>query len=634
MQAKCEMLVDRLYIKNYRCFGDAPSIVEFSESGLTALIGPNNVGKSTVLRALEILLGDKWPSGRFSEEDFHNNELGNDIVLASTFVNAIDINVGGHAFPIKGVVVRARHIPTGYGESSIDVDYQLIESTHNLDSLNFEDLDIAVYRLKDGRKGTYVINVGQEIRNQLPIVITVPLIKLQSEQPTNKWGVLGRMLQKVENEFVKKEADRKAFEEKIKDAVRMLRIPEFAEIESSIKTFWDHMRPTNLTGTDLRFLDYEPWQYYRQFKLSIDQNGKDVPIETLGEGVQRLAIIALYRTYLRKHGRHEKAILLVEEPESYLHPQARRTLFHILKQAIMEEESVEGQIIYTTHSEDFIEGGNFDDIAVFSHSHDDSCVAVRHITEAALKAHTIALGQPATEVSNQHIHYRLIETVSQGLKESLFTDKAIIVEGPSEVELFRFFSSAEKEQIGIVSAGGKSNIPAIYSFLTAFAVPCLVVVDRDSEKPERTNEDNNKIVKMLGQEKADVPDETRVEISPEELNGVEDGEWFQKGRLLVFGRNLETVLSKKISGWAGLLNSLRESFNLPTERTKPGPRDIQALGLIYSGNDSGNAELKGKIGTAKSDLDQFHEKLDEFIAQETRTPELLTPGDSEGNEEH
>lgn len=628
------MLVDKLYIKNYRCFGATPAIVEFSKSGLTALIGPNNVGKSTVLRVLEILLGDRWPSGRFSEEDFHNNELQNDIVLACTFSNQMNLNVKSQAVLIKGVVVRAKHLPTGYGESSIDVDYRLFESNNNLSALNFEDLDIAVYRMRDGSKGDYPIYVGQEIRNQLPIVITVPLIKLQSEQPTNKWGVLGRMLQKVENEFVERKTDKESFEEKIKDAVKMLRTEEFDEIESSIKTFWDKMRPTNLTGTELRFLDYEPWRYYRQFKLSIDQNGKDVPIETLGEGVQRLAIIALYRTYLKKHGRHERAILLVEEPESYLHPQARRTLFHILKQAITEEESVEGQIIYTTHSEDFIEGGNFDDIVIFSRSHDNSCVAVRRISEVALKAHTIALGQPATEVSDQHIHYRLIETISQGLKESLFTHKAVIVEGPSEVELFRFFSSAEKEQIGIVSAGGKSNIPAIYSFLTAFGVPCLVVIDRDSEKAERTDEDNGKIVRILNQENADIPDETKVEISLEELNGVEDSELFSRGHLLVFGKNLETVLSKKVFGWAGLLNSLRESFNLPAERNKPGPRDIQALGLVYTGIASGNAELKEKVRTATSDLRQFHERLDEFIVQEVRRPQLLTPEDSESNKEY
>lgn len=40
------MIIDKLYIKNYRCFGEPPTIIEFSKSGLTGLIGPNNIGKA------------------------------------------------------------------------------------------------------------------------------------------------------------------------------------------------------------------------------------------------------------------------------------------------------------------------------------------------------------------------------------------------------------------------------------------------------------------------------------------------------------------------------------------------------------------------------------------------------------
>jgi len=619
------MFINKLFIKNYRCFGETTTVIEFSKSGLTALIGPNNSGKSTILKILDLLLGDKYPSGRFSEDDFHNNELNKDIVLACTFTKEIYIEVKDYKIPIVGVVVRAKHIPTGYGESSIDVDYRLLESENDIENLDFENLDIATYRTKYGR-GDNPIYIGQEIKNQLPIVITVPLVKLQTEQPTNKWSVLGRILQKVENEFTRNRNRKRSFEEKIKEAVKILRIGEFNEIEKYIQTFWNKMKPTNLTGTELKFLDYEPWRYYRQFKLSMRQNDKDVPVETLGEGVQRLAIIALYRTYLKKHGRNERAILLIEEPESYLHPQARKTLFRILRQAIKNEKDVEGQIIYTTHSENFIDCGSFDDIVIFSRK--DNGVEVRHTDEEALKNHTMALGQPESEICDQHIHYRLIETISQGLKEALFTHKAVIVEGPSEIELFKFFSDAENEQIGIISAGGKSNIPAIYSFLTAFGVPCLIVIDRDGtdNDQEKNRKDNIKIVKALTQNNALTPDDTKVDISLDEIEKIEDGEIFLKGRLLVFGKNLEAVLSKKISNWSELLKLLRKTFNLPAQKSKPGPRDIQALGLSYNGEYNNTSELRKKVEELRPVLDKLREKLNEFIKQEiVDNPKLLEP---------
>jgi putative ATP-dependent endonuclease of the OLD family len=622
------MFIDKLYIKNYRCFRDTPTIIEFSKSGLTALIGPNNVGKSTVLKILDILFGDKWPSGRFSEDDFNNNELSKDIILAGTFIKEIKIVIKDYALPVKGVVVRARSLSTGYGESSIDVDYRLLESDDNIENLNFETLDIANYRTTYGR-GNNPIYIGQEIKNQLPIVITIPLIKLHTEQPTNKWSVLGRMLQKVENEFVVNIDRKNSFEEKIKEAVGVLRIKEFNEIEKDIQTFWDKIKPANLTGTELKFLEYEPWRYYRQFKLSVKQNNKDVPLETLGEGVQRLAIIALYRTYLKKHGRNERAILLIEEPESYLHPQARKTLFRILRQAIQESEETEGQIIYTTHSENFIDCGYFDDVVILLKQ--DDGVITRHLNDETLKKHTISLGQPQSGICDQHIHYRLIEAVSQGLKEALFTNKSVIVEGPSEIELFKFFSDVEEEQIGIISAGGKSNIPSIYSFLTAFGVPCLVVMDKDSEgrDKERNETDNTKIVNILSQVKALIPDSTKINISLDEIERIKDGEIFPKSRLLVFCKNLEGILDAKINGWPDILKILRRTFNLPSGKTKLGPRDIRALGLSYRGEYEGNVELSEVIVKSNSCFVKLTKVLNEFIKQEVEIPNLLIPKNEE-----
>lgn len=610
------MFIERLLIRNYRCFGDQPTIIEFSESGLTGLIGPNNVGKSTILKVLEILLGDKWPSGQFSEEDFHNNELNKPIVLACLFTKPIPIEIKTLEIDIVGVVLKAQHLSTGYGESSIDVEYKLLESNANIEDLEFEKLDIATYRYKTGERGDYPIYINQDVKNQLPIVITIPLIKLQAEQPTNKWSVLGRMLLKVERVFTEDREKKNSFEEQIKKVISILRIDEFKNIEEDIQIFWNKMKPLNLSGTDLAFLDYEPWRYYRQFKLSIKQNGKDVPIETLGEGVQRLAIIALYRTYLKKHGRNERAILLIEEPESYLHPQARMNLFKVLKQAIQEKTETEGQIIFTTHSEDFIDCGAFDDVVIFAKKEVE--IEVRHVNEGSLKKHTIALGQPEGQISNQHIYYRSIEVTSEGLKEALFTHKAIIVEGPSEVELLRFLSDAEKEQIGIVSAGGKSNIPAIFTFLTAFGIPCMIITDQD----EQHNGDNQKIVNILSQVNTKYTDCTRLNINMGEINSVQDGEIYVNNRLMVFGKNLEKVLEKKISNWTELLQLLRKAFNLPTT-DKEGPRDYQALGFAYNGEFNGNEDLQRLMVIIKPKLKELSEEFNKFIKQKTVRPNLL-----------
>ena len=81
-----------------------------------------------------------------------------------------------------------------------------------------------------------------------------------------------------------------------------------------------------------------------------------------------MAVIALYRSYLNAHSRSQKAILLIEEPESYLHPQARSVVYQTLRKAVEKENGVEGQIVYTTHSSDFLDCAFFEEIAIFSES--------------------------------------------------------------------------------------------------------------------------------------------------------------------------------------------------------------------------------------------------------------------------
>ncbi len=607
------MFIKRLLIKNYRCFGDEPVIIEFSNSGLTALIGPNNVGKSTILKALDILFGDKWPSSQFNENDFYNNKLSRKIILAAEFNSPIEISYYGENKEVIGLLIEAYHLKTGYGESSVGVDYFLLNTINDFNKCDWE---IAKNKWENE------IRISQDIKNNLPVVITIPLIKLQGEQPSNKWGVLGRMLQKVERIFSEEDEGKKVeeFEKKISDAVKVLRAPqEFKNIEKDIKTFWGQIKPLNLSGTDLEFLDYEPWRYYRQFKLSVKRHGNKVPLETLGEGVQRLAIIAIYRTYLKRHSRNNRAVLLVEEPESYLHPQARKTLFTVLKQAIKTEDT-EGQIIYTTHSEDFIDCGSFEDIVVLWEENKN--ISVRHVDSTLLRKHTISLGQQKENISDQHIHYSLIETVANGLREALFAPRAVIVEGPSDAEVFHSFSNIDKNQFALVIADGKNNIPSIYTFLTAFGIPCLIVIDRDEANSE--NGINERIIKVLNQSSAQNKDSTAFDISMDDIRKVKNAEIVINNRLLVFGKNLETVLKKEIDDFGDLIENIRTEFNLPSNNPSK-PREIQALGILFKDGDLKDVEFK-LTEKQRAQLILIKDSLDKFIQQEIKErPQLLIP---------
>ena len=72
--------------------------------------------------------------------------------------------------------------------------------------------------------------------------------------------------------------------------------------------------------------------------LSIASNGRYVAIESCGDGVQHLLMIAFYLAIATD------SILLIEEPETHLHPELQRNLMRVLGREL------KGQSIITTHS--------------------------------------------------------------------------------------------------------------------------------------------------------------------------------------------------------------------------------------------------------------------------------------------
>ena len=76
------MRIAKIHIENYKSIKS----LDYEPGPYSVLIGENNAGKSNILKALNLALGDTWPSERsFSDEDFHNHDTANDIVIQVFF---------------------------------------------------------------------------------------------------------------------------------------------------------------------------------------------------------------------------------------------------------------------------------------------------------------------------------------------------------------------------------------------------------------------------------------------------------------------------------------------------------------------------------------------------------------------
>ena len=63
----------KLTIKNFRCIGATPVSIDLDD--IVVLVGPNNVGKSSVLKAYEVIMSEGSTAGHLSIDDFPSGKV-------------------------------------------------------------------------------------------------------------------------------------------------------------------------------------------------------------------------------------------------------------------------------------------------------------------------------------------------------------------------------------------------------------------------------------------------------------------------------------------------------------------------------------------------------------------------------
>jgi predicted ATP-dependent endonuclease of OLD family len=161
-------------------------------------------------------------------------------------------------------------------------------------------------------------------------------------------------------------------------------------------------------------------------------------------------------------------VLMIEEPELFLRPQAQRHLYRLLR----ELAGLRNQVIYSTHAATFLNVSRLEELALVER--DPS--GATHIRRP----------KPLPEAET----FRALSEFDADRSELLLARAALLVEGRTEKLVFPFLFralgyDADSEGISIVECGGKPNIPVIAAVCNAVGVPYLVVHDRDADAGRR-----------------------------------------------------------------------------------------------------------------------------------------------------
>ncbi|RLE45874.1 hypothetical protein DRJ25_05010 [Candidatus Woesearchaeota archaeon] len=430
-------MIKKIHIENFRSI----KTIEFEPKNLCSFIGENNVGKSNILSAIDLLLGEKWPANRLSESDIHNHDESLEVKIQIFFDEPIK-----HEYYRKILEIDGFALKYNFNEGTI---------LYCLDETGGEVLT-------QYGKGLYLNNA---IRGQIPCVFIGVNRNLERELSGSQWTLFGKLLKEIEKEFLEDDNRKYEYQRGMNDINDLLRIESFNRLEGIIE---EHVKKlTGFVDADLRFVEPTILDHYKNLDLIVKESYDFDKFSALvmGAGLQSAIVIALIQAYkeLRKTG----AILLIEEPEVYLHPHARRYFYSLIK-----DLSGEGhQIFYTTHSTEFVDLPNYETICI-----------VRKTASIGTKINQVR-HLPIPEESKEEL--KLLTQFDAARNELFFARKVLLVEGQTErFSLPHLFVLKGIEPdingISVMDVGGKENLVFFIKILKSFSIPFVVLHDEDS----------------------------------------------------------------------------------------------------------------------------------------------------------
>lgn len=372
------MRLEKLILKNFRSYS---SIVEIPISNLTTLIGKNDIGKSTILEALEIYFNndiikidlDDLSKGSTDDEIIIScvfSDLPNEIILDSCNETSFDKEYllnDEKKLEIRKVYKMTSTKP----KESIFINcmHPSLEKYSDLLLLKNSDLKKRAKELGIN-EDLYSASVNAEIRNAIWCNKSKEELRLQETNiPVDKEGVkdIYSQIQKYLPIFALFQSDRPSRDDD-KEVTNPLNIAikqALKEVQDQIDTIKNQVKgyaceTATRTLNKLKEMDKEIAEslvpefksepkFDSLFKLTI-KSDDDIPINKRGSGVRRLILLNFFRAEAERtlnENNKDSIIYAFEEPETSQHPDYQLLLLDAFKSLVINPNC---QVLFTTHT--------------------------------------------------------------------------------------------------------------------------------------------------------------------------------------------------------------------------------------------------------------------------------------------
>lgn len=459
----------KLIIKNYRCIGSKP--VEIDLDDIVILVGPNNAGKSSILKAYELAMSQGSNRASLQQDDFPNGQIDpNNLPEIEVFTVVYDDTVG------------QKWIDNTNGKKIVREKWVW----HDIGAPKRYGWDTTLNSMEGGWSESAPWGWPNVANSKRPEPHRIDAFASPDEQAK----AVQTLLSKALTERVKNIGDHEthgtnysALLEQIKQLQKSIvddAQDEINAVNSELSSLIAKVFPGYKIDFDAKpedQLDKTVNLFKADSQLLMGpEDGHMSTIDKQGSGARRTLLwtaIKFIAENSRASGSTQESrpnLLLIDEPEICLHPSAIRDAC----KALYELPSAgKWQVMATTHSPIFID---------FSQDN-TTIIRVEKDENGDVKGTTVFRPNTTQLDSDDKANLKLLNIADPYVAEFFFGGKTIVVEGDTEYTAFSYIRAKHPElyaNVHIIRARGKATIRSLVKILNHFGSDYAILHDSDS----------------------------------------------------------------------------------------------------------------------------------------------------------
>jgi predicted ATP-dependent endonuclease of OLD family len=517
----------------------------------TALVGPNGVGKSTVLQALRFFFD---PASTVGENDFQpkcTEPVSVTVTLAELTAEEISayepsLSDSKNLIVTKkaawdgmpSYVVRAKkHLAFDSIRQSADSKSEFLSAFRTFADENPKKYGLQKQRSselceaelqrwerenpKECVDGEVRFSFSGSAKGQLipsTHLVYVPAVSEASETVTGARSPLSQMIDALVYPRLEEKPEFVALKELVQREYREMfpldgatELQEIsAQLTKALSAFVQN------ASVNLGWAEGEPSLELPSVHPTIVEDGVSTDVDRKGHGLQRAMIIAMlqaeddYRRSLeeRTAGATTHVLFMIEEPELYQHPPMARHFRRVLSDLATRPSGPSRlRVLLTTHSPDFVSLEAIDTIRILRMEPKTKGVPKRRITSVDLAKIAEKFASVADKPMNEQALQKRLHIADPVMREAFFANAVVLAEGAGDLGLICGECAVanvdlEGKGIVVISCDGKAKMALPVCVLELLGIRYYAVFDGDTAAQI---EENKTLLRALKADKKDIP---------------------------------------------------------------------------------------------------------------------------------